>query len=436
MAPVMRITRTAENLVGGIAVLVFAAASPSQIPKVLISFAIWMCPSVGALGQLFSFKAGSMEIRLSGMINVAVFLGATVFIWQNRRVSWRVLCSNFRVFLLFVAFAGLRVLDSPNRGIGLKDVLLFSVPLAIGVVVEVAIARGLDPRWLEKQLLWSPLLTAGLLGAQALFGSASYNEYGLLSSFGKGPIALFALPIYCLALSRWRYDTNKMGARLATALALVSILVTVERMASVVALLVLLPLRFIKFNRRFISSALVSTALAVIVGFLLFQVPAVRYRFFEDKENLTLQQQETIINTTGRVEMWSVTLVDALERPFLGHGTGSSEVLIPEMVPGLDHPHEEYLRVYHDLGVIGLALFISAWFGRLFNHFRQWRSSDDNPDTAQPHMAAALASIAMTVLFLTDNALVATFVMVPVFVLLAIADRSRGSLSNDIIESS
>lgn len=272
-----------------------------------------------------------------------------------------------------------------------------------------------------------------MLGTQALLGSASYNEYGLLSSFGKGPIALFALPIYCLALSRWRYDKHKIAARLATALALASILVTVERMASLVALLVLLPFRFIKFDRRFLSNALASTALVLILGFLLFQIPAVHYRFFEAKDP-TFEQQE-IIDTTGRAEMWYVTLVDALEKPFIGHGTGSSEVLIPELVPGLDHPHEEYLRVYHDLGVIGLALFISAWFGRVFHHFRLWRSSGDNPDAAQPHMAAALASLALIVSFLTDNALVATFVMVPVFVLFAIADLSRGSVPIGAVES-
>src|SRR4029077_15994509 len=143
--------------------------------------------------------------------------------------------------------------------------------------------------------LISPLLVLTFLVFEALWGTAGYNDYGLDSSLGKGPIALFGLPILALALSLWRYEKEKKWPSIATVLTLGLVLLTVERMASAVAILVLLPLRFVKFDRGSIRNTLIWASLAGAAAALLLQAPTVRYRFLEHKENSAFDKQETII---------------------------------------------------------------------------------------------------------------------------------------------
>jgi len=420
----MRVNRTVENLIGAFATISYCVFSKASNVSSLLWLAIWSCPAAAFIAHLYSLQIGSMEVRPSGILNVMLFTGGLIVVGANVAPSWRQAKNNFKPFVYLVGFATVRLLDAPDKLIAARELLLFAIPLVIAIAAEVALDRGLNPRWIESQLMICPLFTVVVLLMQALYGTIGYDEGGLATILGKGPIALLCLPIFSLALSRWRYDISKAWSRYAAALSLGLILVTVERMASVVAVFLLLPLRFVSFKRRPVISLFVGAAAASLVALLLLQVPTVKYRFFEDKEAPVFAREESVINTTGRLELWYVTLEDALEKPFLGHGTGSSEVLIPIAVPGLDHPHEEYLRVYHDLGVIGLGLFLWAWFGRLAKHLRLWHSLDHSPQFAQPHMAAGLATAALMLSYFTDNALVATFVQIPAFLLFAIADKS------------
>jgi hypothetical protein len=437
----MRVTRTAENVLGAFAlpgrflaaveaflgafaVALFGGISLFTWPEPVLSSAVWTCASHAALVHLSSFQLGSLEIRPSGLANAALLFAATVFIGAHLRESRLALSQAFRSFALFAAFAAVRLMDAPDKVIAVKEVVLFATPLAIGIVAWISLVHGLAKSWIEKQLLISPLLVLTFLAFEALSGKAGYDHSGLDSSLGRGPIALFALPILALALSFWRYEKEKKWPLLATMLSLGLVLLTVERMASAVALLVLIPLRFVKFERRIIRNVLLWLSVAFLAALLLLQVPAVRYRFFEDKEKPVFAQRETMINTSGRTLIWLVTIDHALNKPFLGHGTGSSEVLLRGALE-MDHPLDEYLRVWHDLGIIGVALFLLAWFGRLFRHLKLWRSLDDSPELARPHMAAALACLALVLSFLTDNSLIYTSAQIPAFLLFAIADASR-----------
>jgi O-Antigen ligase len=415
---------TAENVAGAFVVALFGGIFLFTWPELILSAAVWICAFHQGLGLLSSFQLGSLEIRPSGVANGALLFGATVFWGAHLRESRLAISQAFRPFALFTAFAALRLLDAPDRAIAVKELILFATPLAIGIVAWISFAHGVPKSSVEKQLLMSPLLVLTFLLFEAMSGTAGYDEEGLVSSVGKS-IALFGLPVLALALSFWRYEKEKKWPLLAALLALSLILLTVQRMASIVALLVLTPLRFVKLERTILRNVFTWLSVGCVAGWLLLQVPTVQYRFFEHKENPVFDQEESMINTSGRTLVWLVTIEDALKGPFLGQGTGSSEVFIrAAQLPGLDHPHEEYLRVWHDLGIVGLALFLLAWIGRLLRHLKLWRLLDGSPELARPHMAAALACLALMLSFLTDNTLIYTPAQIPVFLLFAIADRS------------
>jgi len=413
----------AENALGGFAVAFFGGICLFTWPELILSAAVWLCPSHAAIANLSSFQLGSLEIHPSGVANAALFFFAAVFIAAHLRESRLALNQSFLYFALFAVFTALRIWDAPDKGMAAKEFILLAIPLAVGIVAWVSLGKGVKNRWVEKQLLVSPLLLLAFLAIEGLSGVARYNEFGLVSTMGKGPIAVFGLPILALALSFWRYEKGKKWPLFATLLPLGLILLTVERTAAVVALVVLVPLRFVKFERGLIRNVLTWLSVALLAALLVLQAPAVRSRFFELKESSFFDQDASIIDTSGRTVIWLVTIDHALSKPFLGHGAGSAEVLTRETLV-IDHPHDEYLRIWHDLGVIGVALLLVAWVGRLLRHFKLWWSLDGSPELARPHMAAALASLALLLSFATDSTLLFTPVQIPAFLLFAIADRS------------
>lgn len=425
----MRPLRAAEDITGATAIALYYTGSLLATPAVLLSLAIWTSASVGVLRTLFSFHIGSTEITLSGCVTFVLLAGSISFLWTRRRAAWLSAQTQFRPYLLFLGYALLRVVDSPDTGVAVREWSLMATPLLVGLVAEIALESGLKPTQLEIQILLSPLLIVVPLAILALMGAVTYDDYGLVSFFGKGTIALYGLPVLSLALSFWRYRKNEDWPRWAGAFSLGFILFTVGRMPSAVATFVLLPARFITFNRRLFRNSVIAGFLAASTAAILLQVPAIRYRFFEDKEIPAFSQQDEIINTSGRAEIWYLTAMHAVEKPIWGHGTGAAEVFVTEEIPILNHPHNDYLRVYHDFGILGLGLFIAAWWGRVRRHFRMWRALDGDPQLARPQMAAALAAISIVLAFTTDNPLLYVFVQIPTFLLFAIADAQQAEHS-------
>ena len=55
-------------------------------------------------------------------------------------------------------------------------------------------------------------------------------------------------------------------------------------------------------------------------------------------------------------------LKDALNSPIVGHGLGSSQNFITDITYHVHLPHNEFLRLFHDLGIVGMFLFIMILF--------------------------------------------------------------------------
>src|SRR5690606_35083896 len=100
-------------------------------------------------------------------------------------------------------------------------------------------------------------------------------------------------------------------------------------------------------------------------------------------------------NTSGRANIWRAVWQSALSSPVIGKGFGSSAALLKKRF-GIEHPHNEYLRVFHDLGVLGLGLLTAqfgAWAWRL--HRNMVRLRGEHSDLQVANMSALLATTAV-----------------------------------------
>jgi O-antigen ligase len=236
------------------------------------------------------------------------------------------------------------------------------------------------------------------------------------------PYAMFALLGLAAVLAGWRYR-NRAGLAIGI-LTLATIALSLSRTSLIIAV-VLFALMWIP--ARGAAGWLRLTLLsAIAVGALLWainNVPALHERFFEG--DVTLGSGAFAINASGRTMVWAIVLESWQNSPWLGQGPGSASPPLEERLPdrGINgHPHNDYLRVLHDYGVVGLALFALTLLTLFHRLFRLWTQDHVLHSPAAPTLLAALLGmIGFMGMMATDNPFAYGFFMGPLAVLLGTA---------------
>jgi O-antigen ligase len=158
-----------------------------------------------------------------------------------------------------------------------------------------------------------------------------------------------------------------------------------------------------------------------------------RFRATEDPflgNVLEAENALTALGTSGRGEAWSY-IINNLPPGFnwWGQGAGQSSYLADEIL-GIDHPHNEYLRIFYDFGWAGLGLFLVGTLVLFLSVFSRWRR--DKSDIA---LAASLSIVAVALLSVTDNPVIYIFVMFPLAVVISAALATASSENPKVADS-
>jgi O-antigen ligase len=252
---------------------------------------------------------------------------------------------------------------------------------------------------------------------------------------GPRPLATYLLIILSLGLAEWRYALNKtyrVRGALISLLSLSIIVFTLSRTATATALLLF---AIFTINPNRLWKLLPSALLAIILSAsLLFGIPSLRARLFHASPS-NLSEARKYLVVSGRDIMWPVTFNHALEKPIFGWGPGSARLLLGSHTPNREehHPHNEYLQVFHDTGIIGLVLLLSAWLLLIVNYWKRWKFAHLSKDIlrAKWNMAATLNILLVLINAVVDNTLHYTFIIAPVFIIIGCTDFLNNSLRYD-----
>jgi O-antigen ligase len=322
--------------------------------------------------------------------------------------------------------------------------LAVSLPLLLFVLLAaVRLPFGAGPEGIQNVAVYA-LFVLGIPVASALVVSGGSERVALLvgrmgiiasavffvSSFAGSPIyserayALAALVSVAALVTR---TTTGLAYWVPILLTLGAILYSQSRTALVVAvaMLVFSSLRFRASVRPIVTLLLVAATVA-LGYFLFFVYGPIRERVFGGDNAVVGGLQ---INTSGRIQFWHATIESWRTAPMFGHGPGSASQMIDARWTNVDHPHNDYLRVLHDFGWVGLALLVMGMIGLLIRLYSRARTHRRHIDwLALIALTSVLAAAA------TDNILVYPFVMLPTGVIvgfsLAPVGRTGGSSSD------
>jgi len=145
--------------------------------------------------------------------------------------------------------------------------------------------------------------------------------------------------------------------------------------------------------------------------------PPLNQSFFHGDNALTVGDYS--LNTSGRKFLYLVTIHSFQEAPILGKGAGSVSTVLRRYTR-IGQPHNDYLRLLHDYGVVGFAIwlfFLFSVLGKLFRMARMRRGEKNMSASARYRIACFLSYLSLLLTMLTDNSLIYPHFIFPIAIL-------------------
>ena len=333
-----------------------------------------------AIGMLASYLPGFFPIGLGisfsylGWMVPLAGCGLAALLHQ-RRISfplWLWL-PWFLWVLIYLPFA--------NADNVLQRSVMLLTPLAVGAGFS---TLQVDALLIEKFHLWLNrfflifIATAGI--STGLLSTGKLND---VSGFAAGAITASLLAVWYAA----RYAGGDRRALIYwIVLAMVPVLATTRTGMVAVALTLPLTLAPLPMKKRVIA-----VALLMVAGLLVFQSERVQAKMFFSGQGTLSDAVSGVVDlfsgekaesgdfaTSGRKSMNDFLVARLDQAYWFGHGANTTEA-ISLAIAGVTHPHNDWLRVRYEYGLLGMLLFaltLLAQMRHTLRRFSRLRSSD------------------------------------------------------------
>jgi O-antigen ligase len=372
----------------------------------------WLLPAAAA--TLLLVSGNLTRVGMNAALTIMLFLSLVALLPLGLRLpTWRDQPLNpraGRVPLPLWLFAILAVASALQQQTvyGFQNAMVYVIFLAAMVLA----AGWATPRTPVILLRW--MRAAAVVGALGYLVTAVILGPGTTGFYEARNVGILAW--LGMAVSVPLAIQSRRGL-VVPALLIVTCLVSLSRTSTAVCMLLALGLALRPEQRGQVRRILAVAAVVAVAGVLAAtRFPPLRDRFLHnDNERIA----GLPIGTSGRTNIWRVVWDSIEQSPIYGHGVGTAMELVADTFgpQHIAHPHNDYLRLWHDFGILGLALFLAAIVILGVGAFRRWRSSD-NPADQAVHLAAGLGVIGLCASIVTGNELAHVFVALPLGVLI------------------
>lgn len=377
-----------------------------KLPAALLFFVIVS----SAFGSIPTFvKLG--PISLSGIITLLIPIFTLILFINNPKISRSIWLPVIALFIFWVLSIASLLGLYPAKELTVRNypavwggmlflLLIFSTPMNLNISFIKTVNKILS---LASYLYILVILYLGLFSGE----NATTALAGLLFFF------------YHLA----KYEQGKHSSLLFMVAILTGHILVEARIVYVTEVLILLIRPILLYGIRkvlspkFLLLCIISTFMIVLFGSWLLHSGYFSNSFAGGDQALVINGVH--INTSGRVGMWQVIIESWLNRPMLGYGIPGP----PEMleIPRWSHPHNDYLRILHQFGIVGLVLFLTFLLSLIKRIKLVLTSANLHKDSKVIVMTAYFSSLALLCVMFTDNAIVYSYVVYPIMSLLGLS---------------
>jgi O-antigen ligase len=111
-------------------------------------------------------------------------------------------------------------------------------------------------------------------------------------------------------------------------------------------------------SKNFLGRTPMALGILLFSGYLMQSIPRLRDRFTAvgDRGDIF----GISVNTNGRTQVWDFLIAGIQDHLILGQGIGQAQISVFSRFMTIAEPHNDYLRLTYDLGLVGLFLWIFA----------------------------------------------------------------------------
>lgn len=388
------------------------AAAPSR-PR-LGQLYVCAMPLLAGLATFPEIQIGGRTLGgwlwLSAMMAGALILATEMAVNRPARIRF-----PWRPWALWLALVWISLFWVKSPGArNVQDALQLSTPLLVGVLGALFIQTEAQLKWLLRAFaaalvpLAVVILASWLGWLTTADGPPSNRTNALLAALISAVFLAGCPPQVLWPIGGW------------TA-ALLLIALTKSRMATMATILIL-PLNPLYHSLRVRAAA---AALLLAGGLAIFYSPAFQQRFFLSGGGSMADLLQGEFDTSGRLEVWAQVWDQAWRRPLFGAGVGSVGALTRRIWDGMEHPHNDYLRLGFELGLVGLGLWLTVMGWQLLDLRRRLRGS--RGAVRQALAASMLGLCVLLITAATDNTLIYNLLFTnPLFALIGAAYGADG----------
>lgn len=402
------------------------------------------CDLVGV--QSARHTGGKIPLTISLALWLSALCDMPTYIHTSGGLTGSALTTTLAAALCVVTLPTVLQARSPNQ----PQIFLVSTIFAVWVIVT-GLVFGVEREGLQQIAIFVLFPCLGMLTASITSSATVARVYRLLAWVGWAIASLYAIVLLRGGLGATSFVGRRSFAlealvlmaafafspRGASALErwlpaglYVLICLSLSRTAMAVgAILLVIQVSIRRGTIRVGRVLLFSSAAAVAFLWLILTVPVLQDRFSGGDQALDVGG--FTLSTQGRDVLWETVLDEVWTSPVIGHGTGAARRLIEARVAGQTEPHNDFIRVLYDAGVVGLTLLI---VGLAVVVVAGVRRSRDEQEPGRLRIYGALAAVVAVILgSLTDNSLVYSFVMIPLALVVGLAFSTHQPLNGTTI---
>lgn len=236
------------------------------------------------------------------------------------------------------------------------------------VALAILFAARYDTGMVEKVLLTVTVLSAVVLSFTGFVGVFHYQAFVFVGSNPR----LYAM--YCVITVCMIFAVRiPIFVRVVLIAALYAAIVASESRTAFVAALVVVVVGFTVTAKRPLLQGLGILTGGIAVLAVTLSIPMISSRMAVN----TITSPGLSVNDSGRAVGWRVVIDSFLQAPLFGQGAGSGQTVTLRDAWPIDHPHSEYLRIFHDgglvagiLAIVFIALLLWTLRPRIAGHVR------------------------------------------------------------------
>ena len=347
---------------------------------------------------------GLLTFDLGGLVNVLTTLMGVVYflvLWRNpfkgRSLSWP--------YLVFWGLFAITLPWSPDFRQGVRFLTRLLAPFVTYLILSDLLDKKMARNVIKAMYVSSIIpITYGLFELATGQGNLVTEGYIRVQSCFNHPahFSMYLMFMFCVSYASLLDGRVKFPILQSIYIGILLLLLvsTYTRISWLGTIVCFVYLSWVYGRRRYAVMAFVvgAVALPVLGRDILSRMQAIE--IFLDSSDLMDRS-----NSMGwRFYFWSNLIDEWQQRPWFGYGTGSSVVFGKELMGVWTSPHNGYLRVLYETGIVGFAAFMWVIWTMLAQALRLLRQNLNDDVKLVAHIYVTM-TIAYLILNLTDNIL-------------------------------